>query len=109
MYLLHSNFIFWALSSFAFTNVFPQMTLETLVSKLIGNTTRKDITVLKQFSIYKLSIYANIWKNDNKDNVLSTTMEIWTYLGGIGRLPLKIRIFYVLIVIASLLFFFSNA
>ena len=33
-------------------------------------------------------------------------MEIWTYLGRIGRLPLKIRIFYVLIVIASLLFFF---
>ena len=33
-------------------------------------------------------------------------MEIWTYLGGIGRLPLKTRIFYVLIVIASLFFFF---
>ena len=41
------------------TNAFLRITLRSLVSKLIGNTTRKHIATLKHFGICKSSIYKN--------------------------------------------------
>ena len=42
------------------TNAFLRITLRSLASKLIGNTTGKHITTLKHFGICKLSVYKKL-------------------------------------------------
>ena len=114
MYLLHWKFIFvflahlhlfnnWLYDIFSNNardfNFKINLGWRSLIPKLIGNLAGKNIAIINDFDLYKLSIYLNRWKNDNKENVFSTAMKNWIlcWCRWMGRLFVKIQLFYVLI------------